>query len=137
MIISSNSGTVSRSKTLPQYATHVNLINDGPDELTITVSGQVVTVLGLEQFEGDFSPFISIIITASGPWRYVIEASEALIGDESATPNGQLIKNIRSRISDNDAIAFQTADILIDGYELQRMGHFSRRFGQIKSGVDI
>jgi hypothetical protein len=112
MIISSNSGTGNHTKMLQQYATHINVINDAPSELTVTVSGQVVTVLGLEQFEGDFAPFITLSISASGPWRYVIEASESLIGDSSATPNGEIIKRIRELISDKDGIEFETSAVV-------------------------
>lgn len=112
MIISSNSGTGNHTKTLQQYATHLNIINDGPTELTVTVSGQVVTVMGLEQFEGDFAPFNTLSINASGPWRYVIEASEELIGDSSATPNGEIIKRVRDLISDKDEIEYETSELV-------------------------
>ncbi|TCL39952.1 hypothetical protein EV210_101150 [Anaerospora hongkongensis] len=112
MIISSNSGTGNHTKALQQYATRVNIINDGATELTVSVNGQIIKVLGLEQFEGNFSPFNLISIIATGPWRYVIEASETFIGDTTATPNGEIIKRIRALISDKDGIEFETSDLV-------------------------
>lgn len=131
MIIYSGNGTGNSTITLPQYATKLNMINDGITPLTVTVGAIPVTVLGLEQFNGDFVSFNTLVVTASGSWRFVAEDGGG--GNSSSlsfTQIADIMRRIRSQISDSDEDEYDNQTLV--GYLNDAIDWFSLQLIQAK-----
>ena len=113
MIIYSGSGTGNYTITLPQYGNSLNMINDGASALTVTVGAIPITVNGLEQFNGEFAPFNSLTIVATGAWRFVVEDDGTSTGTTSTnTTIANLLWRVRERITDTDVIEFENIELV-------------------------
>lgn len=103
MIIYSDSGIGNATITLPQHGNKLNMINDDSNALTVTVGAIPIVVKGLEQFNGDFVPFNTLTIAATGAWRFVVEEDGTIPGYESSnTTIADLLWRVRERITDTN-----------------------------------
>jgi len=131
MIIYSSSGTGSATIDLPQYGDKLNIINDDATQLTVTVGAIPVVVRGLEQFNGDFVPFNTVVVAASGPWRFVVElVGEGIGADSGTTRIPELLERVRQYISDKEAAAFENVELV--GYLNDAIGWLSSQLIAVK-----
>lgn len=66
-------GATTVTKTFVTPASGVNVVNDGIDNLVITVNEMDITVKPDEGFESIFEPFTTLKITATGAYRALVK----------------------------------------------------------------
>lgn len=66
----SGSSTETHKKTVGNWKS-LAIINDGQDNLTITVNNVTITVAGSEQFDDNFAEFNSMAVTTTVAYRLV------------------------------------------------------------------
>ena len=131
MIIYGGSGNGNSTIALPQSGTKLNMINDSATPLIVTVGAIPATVLGLEQFNGEFVSFNTLTVAASGPWRFVVEDSEDGSGlSLSYTLIAEIMRRIRQRIADEDVIEYDNQTLV--GYLNDAIDWFSLQLIQAK-----
>jgi hypothetical protein len=70
VILETVNGTGNKNYTFKQYCTGFVITNDdATSDLTIQINGITITVKAGEVFEGDFSKFNNVVITAVGSYR--------------------------------------------------------------------
>lgn len=110
MIEFSASGTGNYSKTFGNPMMNLEIINDGLNQITVTVNGTVITVLGQEQFEGDFEPFYQMDIAATGPWRFLVEGNPTSLGNVVLVSD--IIDQVRTNINDKEVLEYLPKEML-------------------------
>jgi hypothetical protein len=63
------SGSETKTHTFTEAMTGFVVVNDGSEELTFAINGELYTVRGGEVFEEYFEPFTEVLITTTVPYR--------------------------------------------------------------------